>query len=84
MTASVPSRTAIEMSDTSARVGAGFWIMLSSMLVATITGLPRLRQPCTCAVPQRTDMPVACCLGNGVPRPRETQTQETQTLDKVT
>ena len=32
---------------TSARVGVGFPIMDSSMLVATITGLPRLRQPCT-------------------------------------
>jgi formyltetrahydrofolate synthetase len=47
MTASVPSRTAIEMSDTSARVGAGFLIIDSSMFVATMTGLPRLRQPCT-------------------------------------
>ena len=32
---------------TSARVGVGLVIMDSSMLVATITGLPRLRQPCT-------------------------------------
>ena len=33
--------------STSARVGVGLVIMDSSMLVATITGLPRLRQPCT-------------------------------------
>lgn len=32
---------------TSARVGVGLVIMLSSMLVATMTGLPRRRQPCT-------------------------------------
>ena len=32
---------------TSARVGVGLSIMDSSMLVATMTGLPRLRQPCT-------------------------------------
>ncbi len=32
---------------TSARVGVGLVIMLSSMLVATITGLPRRRHPCT-------------------------------------
>ncbi len=31
----------------SARVGVGLVIMDSSMLVATMTGLPRLRQPCT-------------------------------------
>jgi formyltetrahydrofolate synthetase len=46
ITASVPSRTAIEMSETSARVGAGLLIMDSNMLVATMTGLPRLRHPC--------------------------------------
>lgn len=32
---------------TSARVGVGLPIMDSSMLVATMTGLPRLRHPCT-------------------------------------
>ena len=32
---------------TSARVGVGLVIMLSSMLVATITGFPRRRHPCT-------------------------------------
>lgn len=45
--ASVPSLTAIEISDTSARVGAGFEIIDSSMLVATMTGLPLNLQPCT-------------------------------------
>ena len=35
------------MSETSARVGVGFWIIDSSMLVATMTGFPRLRQPWT-------------------------------------
>mmetsp|Transcript_19298 Transcript_19298/g.65578 ORF Transcript_19298/g.65578 Transcript_19298/m.65578 type:complete len:288 (-) Transcript_19298:650-1513(-) len=43
ITASVPSRTAMEMSLTSARVGVGYSIMLSSMFVATITGLPSVR-----------------------------------------
>ena len=38
MTASAPSRTAIAMSETSALVGVGWLIMLSSMFVATITG----------------------------------------------
>ena len=32
---------------TSALVGVGLVIMDSSMLVATMTGLPRLRHPCT-------------------------------------
>ena len=35
------------MSETSARVGVGLVIMDSSMLVATITGLPRFLQPWT-------------------------------------
>ena len=35
------------MERTSARVGVGFVIMDSSMLVATMTGFPRFRQPCT-------------------------------------
>ena len=47
MTASVPSLTAIAMSETSALVGVGLVIIDSSMLVATITGLPRFLQPCT-------------------------------------
>lgn len=52
MTASAPSRTAMAMSDTSARVGVGCVIMLSSMLVATITGFPmarhdRIISPCS-------------------------------------
>ncbi len=38
--ASAPSRTAIAISDTSARVGVGWLIILSSMLLATITGFP--------------------------------------------
>ncbi|KAL8150562.1 hypothetical protein V2J09_020370 [Rumex salicifolius] len=38
MTASEPSRTAMAISETSALVGVGWLIMLSSILVATITG----------------------------------------------
>lgn len=45
MIASVPSLTAIAISETSARVGVGWLIILSSILVATITGFPMLRQP---------------------------------------
>ena len=40
MTASAPSKTAVATSDTSARVGTGAVIMLSSICVATTTGLP--------------------------------------------
>ncbi len=36
----------IEMEQKAYLVGVGLFIMDSSMLVATITGLPRLRQPC--------------------------------------
>lgn len=44
---------------TSARVGVGFPIMDSSMLVATMTGLPRFRQPCTILLCQYgTCMPI--------------------------
>lgn len=38
MIASASSRTAIAMSETSALVGVGWFIILSSMFVATITG----------------------------------------------
>jgi hypothetical protein len=41
ITASAPSNTAPATSLASARVGAGALIMLSSICVATITGLPR-------------------------------------------
>ena len=41
--ASALSLTAIAMSETSALVGVGWFIMLSSMLVATITGFDMLR-----------------------------------------
>ena len=44
MTASAPSKTAVATSDTSARVGTGAVIMLSSICVATTTGLP-IRRP---------------------------------------
>ena len=47
MMASASSNTALAMSVTSARVGIGASIMLSSMCVATITGLPRRRQVLT-------------------------------------
>ena len=40
MTASVPSNTALATSETSARVGVGAVIMLSSIWVAVITGIP--------------------------------------------
>ena len=40
MTASVPSKTALATSVTSARVGVGAEIMLSSICVAVITGTP--------------------------------------------
>ena len=40
MTASAPSKTAVATSDTSARVGTGAEIMLSSICVATTAGLP--------------------------------------------
>mmetsp|Transcript_36159 Transcript_36159/g.85607 ORF Transcript_36159/g.85607 Transcript_36159/m.85607 type:complete len:207 (-) Transcript_36159:52-672(-) len=40
MTASAPSKIALAMSLASARVGMGLSIMLSSICVATITGLP--------------------------------------------
>ena len=40
ITASVPSNTALATSVTSARVGDGAWIMLSSICVAVITGTP--------------------------------------------
>ena len=40
MTASAPSNTAIDTSDTSARVGTGDVIIDSSIWVATTTGLP--------------------------------------------
>ena len=43
MTASAPSNTAVATSDTSARVGTGEAIMLSSIWVATTTGLPAVR-----------------------------------------
>ena len=39
MTESASSKTALEMSVTSARVGTGVWIIDSSMCVATMTGL---------------------------------------------
>ena len=40
ISASVPSNTALATSLTSARVGAGDVIMLSSICVAVITGTP--------------------------------------------
>ena len=40
ITASAPSKIAVATSDTSARVGTGLEIMLSSICVATTTGLP--------------------------------------------
>ena len=43
ITASAPSNTAVATSDASARVGAGALIMLSSICVATTTGLPSWR-----------------------------------------
>mmetsp|Transcript_71192 Transcript_71192/g.161121 ORF Transcript_71192/g.161121 Transcript_71192/m.161121 type:complete len:253 (-) Transcript_71192:567-1325(-) len=43
ITASAPSNTAVATSDTSARVGLGDSIMLSSIWVATMTGLPCAR-----------------------------------------
>ena len=43
ITASAPSNTAVATSDTSARVGTGEEIMLSSICVATTTGLPAAR-----------------------------------------
>ena len=43
ITASAPSNTAVATSDASARVGAGAEIMLSSICVATTTGMPRSR-----------------------------------------
>ena len=43
ITASAPSNTAVETSDTSARVGTGLWIIDSSICVATTTGLPARR-----------------------------------------
>jgi hypothetical protein len=43
MTASAPSRTAMAISETSARVGVGWLIMLSNIFVATITGFPMLQ-----------------------------------------
>ena len=43
ITASAPSNTAVATSDTSARVGTGEVIMLSSICVATTTGLPAAR-----------------------------------------
>ena len=39
ITASVPSKTALATSETSARVGRGFSIIDSSICVAVITGL---------------------------------------------
>jgi len=46
MIQSAPSRTALATSEASARVGLGFLIMLSSICVAQITGLPaRLHRP---------------------------------------
>mmetsp|Transcript_5899 Transcript_5899/g.17789 ORF Transcript_5899/g.17789 Transcript_5899/m.17789 type:complete len:233 (+) Transcript_5899:597-1295(+) len=44
MTASAPSSTAFATSEHSARVGRGLLIMLSSICVATMTGLPALLQ----------------------------------------
>ena len=52
MTASAPSNTAVATSETSARVGTGDEIMLSSICVATTTGLPAaraLRVICFCS-----------------------------------
>ena len=43
ITASAPSKMAVATSETSARVGTGAVIMLSSIWVATTTGLPALR-----------------------------------------
>ena len=43
ITASAPSNTAVATSEASARVGAGAVIMLSSICVATTTGLPSCR-----------------------------------------
>ena len=41
ITASVPSRSALATSETSARVGRGLWIIDSSIWVAVITGRAR-------------------------------------------
>ena len=43
MMAEEPSYTALATSEISARVGRGFWIMLSSISVAVITRLPSMR-----------------------------------------
>lgn len=51
MTQSVPSSTALATSVASARVGRGFLIMLSSICVAVITGLPT----CMCTIQCRKD-----------------------------
>ena len=47
MMASVSSKMALETSVTSARVGIGASIMLSSMCVATMTGRPMRKQVLT-------------------------------------
>ena len=47
MIASTCSNTALATSVTSARVGIGALIMLSSMCVATMTGLPKCRHVLT-------------------------------------
>ena len=69
MTASVPSRIALATSETSARVGRGALIMLSSIWVAVMTGLPcrlasRISRFCTSGT---------CSNGSSTPRsPRAT------------
>ena len=57
----------------SARVGVGLPIMDSSMLVATMTGLPRLRHPCTILL---------CQYGTCTPHPRVT-TQHEASLNEM-
>ena len=69
MIASACSKTAFATSVTSARVGTGFTIMLSSMCVATMTGLPSSRQRFTI----RRWMIGSSSIGHSMPRsPRAT------------
>mmetsp|Transcript_34010 Transcript_34010/g.56314 ORF Transcript_34010/g.56314 Transcript_34010/m.56314 type:complete len:215 (+) Transcript_34010:424-1068(+) len=64
MTASACSRTALVTSATSARVGRGLACMLSSIWVATTTGLPRATHKATISFCQVT----TCSMGISTPR----------------
>ena len=71
MIASAPSNTAIDTSDTSARVGTGAVIIDSSIWVATTTGLPARRQARVICF----WMPGTASIGISTPRsPRATMT----------